>query len=319
MAKSSKLVVYAALAANVAIAVAKFVAAAFTGSAAMLSEGVHSLVDSANEVLLLYGMHRSQRPPDRDHPLGYGRELYFWTFIVALLVLALGAGFSLYEGVNHILAPEPLKDPMVNYIVLAVSALFEGTSWWLSLKSVQRKKGKLGYFEAFRRTKDPTTFSVLFEDTAALLGLGIAALGVYLSHALNDPTLDGWASVGIAVVLAAAATLLARESKELLIGEPAQPKLLAQVCSIAGQVPGVEAVNGVLTVQIGPDQVLVALSAAFDDALTTVDIEACVREIEARTKAAELPIVALFIKPQTPERWRERLDELDGKASGGGV
>ncbi|SKB62311.1 cation diffusion facilitator family transporter [Luteibacter sp. 22Crub2.1] len=313
MAEGSKLVVYVALASNVAIAVAKFVAAAITGSSAMLSEGVHSLVDSVNEILLLYGLKRSQRRPDRQHPLGFGRELYFWSFIVALLVLSLGAGFSLYEGVNHILTPEPLEDPKTAYIVLAVSVLFEGSSWWLSLKSVQRKKGRLGYFEAFRRSKDPTTYSVLFEDTAALLGLGIAGIGIYLSHAFNDPRIDGWASVGISVVLALAAIALARESKELLIGEPAQPKLLAQVCNIAGEVPGIEAVNGVLTVQVGPDHVLVALSAAFDDALTTVQIEECVREIERRTKEAKLPIVALFIKPQTPERWRERLNELDGR------
>jgi len=312
MAHSPRLVVYAALAANVGIAVAKFIAAAISGSAAMLSEGVHSLVDSINEVLLLHGLRRSQRPPDRDNPLGFGRELYFWSFIVALLVLALGAGFSLYEGVNHILSPEPLRDPTLNYIVLAVGAVFEGASWWLSLKSVQRRKGKLSYFEAFRTTKDPTTFSVLFEDSAALLGLAIAALGVYLSHALGDSRIDGWASIGIAVVLALASIMLARESKALLIGEPAQPKLLAQVCSIAGKVKGVEAVNGMLTVQMGPDQVLVAVSAAFDDRLTTVEIEECVRTIEARTKEAKLPIVALFVKPQTPERWRERLRELDG-------
>ncbi len=313
MAHSSRVVVYAALAANVGIAIAKFIAAGISGSSAMLSEGVHSLVDSVNEVLLLHGLRSSQRPPNRQHPLGYGRELYFWSFIVALLVLALGAGFSLYEGVNHILVPEPLRDPTMNYIVLAVGMLFEGTSWWLSLKSVQRRKGKLGYFEAFRTTKDPTTFSVLFEDTAALIGLAIAGVGIYLSHALNDPRLDGWASIGIAVVLALASILLARESKALLIGEPAQPRLLAQVCSIAGRVEGVEAVNGVLTVQVGPDHVLVALSAAFDDRLTTVEIEECVRTIEARTKEAKLPIVALFIKPQTPEGWRQRLNELDGK------
>lgn len=314
MAHSSRLVVYAALAANVGIAIAKFIAAAVSGSSAMLSEGVHSLVDSVNEVLLLHGLRRSQRRPDRQHPLGFGRELYFWSFIVALLVLALGAGFSLYEGVNHILSPEPLRDPTLNYIVLAVGVIFEGASWWLSLKSVQRKKGKLGYFEAFRSTKDPTTFSVLFEDSAALVGLAIAAVGVYLSHALNDPRIDGWASIGIAVVLALASAMLARESKALLIGEPAQPHLLADVCGIAGKVEGVEAVNGVLTVQVGPDHVLVALSAAFDDRLTTVEIEQCVRTIEARTKEAKLPIVALFIKPQTPESWRERLRELDGES-----
>ncbi|HEY4293397.1 cation diffusion facilitator family transporter [Luteibacter sp.] len=312
MAHSPRLVIYAALAANVGMAVAKFIAAALSGSSAMLSEGVHSLVDSVNEVLLLYGLRRSQRRPDRQNPLGYGRELYFWSFIVALLVLALGAGFSLYEGVSHILTPEPLRDPTLNYIVLAVGVLFEGTSWWLSLKSVQRKKGALGYFEAFRSTRDPTTFTVLFEDTAALLGLAIAALGIYLSHALGDPRIDGWASIGIALVLALASALLARESKALLIGEPATPNLLAKVCRIAGRVKGVEAVNGVLTLQVGPDHVLVAISAAFDDRLTTVEIEDVVRTIEARTKEASLPIVALFIKPQTPERWRERMRELDG-------
>ena len=196
--------------------------------------------------------------------------------------------------------------------MLAVGVLFEGTSWWLSLKSVQRKKGKLSYFEAFRSTRDPTTFTVLFEDTAALLGLAIAAIGIYLSHALGDPRIDGWASIGIAVVLALASALLARESKALLIGEPATPNLLAKVCGIAGKVKGVEAVNGVLTLQVGLDHVLVAISAAFDDRLTTVEIEEVVRTIEARTKEASLPIVALFIKPQTPERWRERLRELDG-------
>jgi len=312
MAHSPKLVVYAALAANVGIAVAKFVAAAISGSSAMLSEGVHSLVDSVNEVLLLHGLRRSQLPPNRENPLGYGRELYFWSFIVALLVLALGAGFSLYEGVSHIRSPEPLRDPTLNYAVLAVGVLFEGTSWWLSLKSVQRKKGRLGYFEAFRSTRDPTTFTVLFEDTAALLGLAIAGLGIYLSHATGDARIDGWASIGIAVVLALASALLARESKALLIGEPATPNLLAKVCGIAGRVEGVEAVNGVLTLQVGPDHVLVAISAAFDDRLTTVQIEEVVRTIESRTKEAGLPIVALFIKPQTPERWRERLRELDG-------
>jgi cation diffusion facilitator family transporter len=311
MASDNKLIVYAALAANVGIAVAKFVAASLTGSAAMVSEGVHSLVDSVNEILLLYGLRRSRLPPDRDHPLGHGRELYFWSFIVALLVLALGAGFSLYEGVNHILAPEPLRDPTANYIVLGVAALFEGSSWYLSLKSVQRRKGRMGYFEAFRGTKDPTTFTVLFEDSAALMGLAIAGIGVYLSHAFNDPRFDGWASVGIAVVLALASALLARESKALLIGEAATPHLLEKVCAITAKVPGVRRVNGVLTVQLGPDQVMVALSTEFEDSLTTPAIEDCVRRMEAAARDAKLPIVALFVKPQTPEQWKARQKEID--------
>lgn len=311
MAADNKFIVYAALAANIGIAVAKFVAAALTGSAAMLSEGVHSLVDSVNEVLLLYGLRRSKKPPDRHHPLGYGRELYFWSFIVALLVLALGAGFSLYEGVNHILQPEPLRDPTASYIVLGLAALFEGASWYLSLKSVQRRKGRMGYIEAFRGTKDPTTFTVLFEDTAALLGLAIAGLGIYLSHALNEPRMDGWASIGIAVVLALASALLARESKALLIGEAATPHLLEKVCRITATVPGVRKVNGVLTLQLGPDQVMAALSTEFEDGLTTVQIEECVRRMEAATRDAKLPIVALFVKPQTPEQWSDRLKRLD--------
>ncbi|HEY4090657.1 MAG TPA: cation diffusion facilitator family transporter [Luteibacter sp.] len=311
MATEKTFIVYVALAANVGIAVAKFIAAALTGSAAMLSEGVHSLVDSVNEILLLYGLRRSHKAPDRQHPLGYGRELYFWSFIVALLVLALGAGFSLYEGVNRILAPEPLRDPTVSYIVLGIAALFEGTSWYLSLKSVQRRKGKMGYFEAFRGSKDPTTFTVLFEDSAALLGLAIAGLGIYLSHALNEPRLDGWASIGIAVVLALASVLLARESKALLIGEAATPHLLDKVCRITSTVPGVRKVNGMLTLQLGPDQVMVALSTEFEDGLTTVQIEECVRRMEAATRDAQLPIVALFVKPQTPEQWKDRTKRMD--------
>ncbi|UPG87370.1 cation diffusion facilitator family transporter [Luteibacter aegosomatis] len=312
MASENKLVVYAALAANVGIAVAKFIAAAITGSAAMLSEGVHSLVDSVNEILLLYGLRRSHKPPDREHPLGYGRELYFWSFIVALLVLSLGAGFSLYEGVNRIREPEPLGDATTNYLVLGIAAAFEGTSWWLSLKSVRRRKGRMTYFEAFRGSKDPTTFTVLFEDSAALLGLALAALGVWLSHATGDARFDGWASVGIAVVLALASVLLARESKALLIGESAQPHLLQKVCSVVSKVPGVVSVNGSLTHQLGPDQVMVAVSTEFEDGLTTVEIEDCVRRMEQAARDAKLPIVALFVKPQTPERWRERLRELDG-------
>src|SRR5690348_9638854 len=175
---NSRLVVYAALAGNLAIAIAKFVAAGFSGSSAMLSEGVHSLVDTVNELLLLYGMHRAARPPDAAHPFGHGREVYFWSFIVALLVLALGAGVSLFEGIMHLRKPEPMSDPWVNYIVLGVSMLFEGASWSIALREFRAAKGELGYFEAFRQSKDPTTFTVLLEDTAALLGLLIALAGV---------------------------------------------------------------------------------------------------------------------------------------------
>ena len=298
--------VYAALAGNVAIAITKFVAAAITGSAAMLSEGVHSLVDTVNEVLLLYGLHRAGMPPDRSHPFGYGRELYFWSFIVALLVLAAGAGVSFYEGVMHIREPEAIKRPWINYAVLGVSFLFEGTSWLVALREFRARKGKLGYFEAFRLSKDPSTFTVLLEDSAALLGLLIALAGVVGAQAFDEPALDGVASLGIAGVLALFALLLARETKGLLIGEPAHPRVSGSILAIAAADPGVHAANGVLTVQMGPNQVVATLSAEFEDALTTPQIEACINRIEAQAKTIHPELLSLFIKPQTAETWRER-------------
>lgn len=303
---NSRLVVYAALAGNLAIAIAKFVAAGLSGSSAMLSEGVHSLVDTSNELLLLYGMKRAALPPDAVHPFGHGRELYFWSFIVALLVFALGAGVSLFEGVNHLRHPEPMGDPLINYIVLGVSMLFEGTSWYLALREFRAAKGSMGYFEAFRKSKDPTTFTVLLEDSAALLGLLIALAGVVLARVLDMPELDGAASLGIAVVLAIAAALLARESKGLLLGEPAHPRLRESLLEIAASDPGVGHVNGVLTVQMGPHTVVAALSAEFEDQLTTPQIEQCINRIEKAVKGRHSDVTSLFIKPQTSETWRAR-------------
>ena len=174
---SSKTVIYAALAGNLLVAATKFVAAAISGSSSMLSEGVHSLVDTFNEVLLLYGLRRSRRMPDPVHPLGYGRELYFWSFIVAVLLFALGAGVSIYEGVQHMLKPAPIHNPTVNYVVLALSLVFEGASWGVALRAFRAAKGDLSYWQAVRRSKDPPSFMVLFEDSAALIGIAIAALG----------------------------------------------------------------------------------------------------------------------------------------------
>ncbi|MGN2244122.1 cation diffusion facilitator family transporter [Frateuria sp. GZRR35] len=303
---NSRLVVYAALAGNLAIAIAKFVAAALSGSSAMLSEGVHSLVDTSNELLLLYGMRQAARPPDAVHPFGHGRELYFWSFIVALLVFALGAGVSLFEGVNHLRHPEPMSDPLINYIVLGVSMVFEGTSWYLALREFRAAKGSMGYFEAFRKSKDPTTFTVLLEDSAALLGLLIALAGVVCARVFDMPELDGAASIGIAIVLAIAASLLARESKGLLIGEPAHPQLRESLLEIAANDPGVGRVNGVLTVQMGPHTVVAALSAEFEDELTTPQIEQCIHRIEKAVKSCHAEVTSLFVKPQTAETWRAR-------------
>ncbi|QRP65711.1 cation diffusion facilitator family transporter [Rhodanobacter sp. FDAARGOS 1247] len=305
--------VLVALGGNLMIAIAKFVAAGITGSSAMLSEGVHSLVDTVNELLLLYGLRRAARPADRTHPFGYGRELYFWSFIVALLVLAMGAGVSFYEGVMHIRQPEPVARPLMNYLVLAVSFVFEGSSWWVALREFRARKGRLGYFEAFRLSKDPATFTVLLEDSAALLGLLVALAGLVSAQLLAQPVLDGVASIGIAAVLSLSALLLARETKGLLIGEPAHPVVGEAILAIAAGDAGVRCANGVLTVQMGPSQVVATLSAEFEDALTTPQIEACINRIEKQAKQAHPEIVSLFIKPQTAETWRARRHMIEAE------
>lgn len=302
----SRIVVYVALAGNLLIATSKFVAAAYTGSSAMWSEGVHSLVDSVNELLLLYGIHRAKAPPDQTHPFGYGRELYFWSFIVALLVLAVGAGVSLFEGVMHLRSPTPIADPWISYVVLGIAVVFEGGSWRMALREFRVRKGRLGYFEAFRQSKDPSTFTVLLEDSAALIGLLIAFAGILGAQVFDAPWLDGTASIGIAVILAISAMLLARESKGLLIGEPAHPKVRESILAIAQGDAGVRKANDVLTMQMGPNQVVAALSAEFEDALTIPEVEACIGRIENAARGAHAEIIALFVKPQTAETWRER-------------
>ncbi|WP_244631203.1 cation diffusion facilitator family transporter [Aureimonas sp. ME7] len=306
MADGSKTVVYAALGGNFLIALTKFGAAFFTGSSAMLSEGVHSLVDTGNEVLLLYGMRRAERPADRTHPLGHGRELYFWSFIVALLVFALGAGVSIYQGIHHIANPEPIENAGWNYAVLGASFLFEGFSWIVALRELNREKGTLGYLEAIRRSKDPTTFTVLLEDTAALIGLAIAFLGIFLAEWLGEPALDGVASIGIGLVLTGVAIFLARESKGLLIGEPALPAVQEAILRIAEADPAVRSANGVVTTHLGPRQIVAALSAEFEDHMSAPEIEACVGRIENRLKTEVPDVTTLFIKPQTAGTWASR-------------
>ena len=304
--ESNKIVVYAALFGNLAIALVKFVAAYITNSSAMLSEAIHSVVDTLNEILLLYGMKKAEQRPDAHHPFGYGRELYFWAFIVALMVFALGAIVSIYQGILHIIHPEEMQDPMINYIVLGIAILCEGFSWTVALRTFRKMKGKMGYFEAFRRSKDPTTFTVLFEDTAALVGLVIALVGIFLAHQLNIPELDGAASILIGIVLAVSAWFLARETKGLLLGETADPKLREDVLNIAQQDAAVFSANGVLTEQMGAQQVIASLSLEFKDDLTSDEIEACVNRIEAQIKQLHPEIIALFVKPQTKAVWLER-------------
>jgi cation diffusion facilitator family transporter len=306
----SRIVVYAALIGNFLIAVTKFVAAVFTGSSAMLSEGVHSLVDTGNELLLLYGLSRAAVPPDREHPFGHGRELYFWSFVVAVLIFALGAGVSMYEGVIHILEPEPVENITVNYVVLALSILFEGASWAVALRAFNREKGELGYIAAIRQSKDPTTFTVLVEDSVALFGLFIALIGIFAADRFAMPQLDGAASIGIGLLLAATAFFLARESKNLLIGEPALPKVQNAILLAAQADEDIRQVNGASTAQLGPAVVIAMLSAEFEDHLTTPAIEACIERVETTVRRQYPEVISLFIKPQTPATWRARIAEI---------
>src|SRR4051812_3997787 len=296
---ASRKVIYAALAGNLLVALTKFAAAGWTGSSAMLSEGVHSVVDTSNQILLLYGISRSSKPPDEDHPLGYGRELYFWSFIVALLIFSLGAGVSLYEGIAHISEPVEIKDPIVNYIVLGFSFVFEGATFWIALKAFDKTRGPLGYFQAVHRSKDPPSFLVLFEDSAAMIGIVIAFIGTFASSQLGMPVLDGLASIGIGVVLALTATFLARESKGLLIGEGARRSTMRSIRQIAAEQPGVERVNDLVTVHLAPQQVVAALSLEFKDELTTPQIENAVAAIERRICSQNPEVFSIFIKPQS--------------------
>ncbi|MFC5570158.1 cation diffusion facilitator family transporter [Lysobacter yangpyeongensis] len=306
MAASRRKVVIAALLGNLGVAVTKFIAAALTGSSAMLSEGVHSLVDTCNQLLMLYGMHRAARPPDVAHPFGHARELYFWAFIVALLVFAAGAGVSFYEGLVHLRDPHAMANPTVNYVVLAVSLLFEGSSSAVALRAFRSAKGKRGWIAAVRDSKDASTFTVLFEDVAAMLGLLIALAGVIAAQVLDDPRFDGYASLGIGLVLAVTALLLAIETKGLLLGEVAQREVNEDILRIAGDDPDVRCANGVLTRQLGPDSIVAALSADFHDRLTTPQIEECVLRIEHAVQRRHPAVMAVFIKPQTAETWARR-------------
>ncbi len=292
------IVLYGALAANLGIGVAKFVAAGITGSSSMLTEGVHSVVDSFNQVLLLYGQRRAKRPADEAHPFGYGRELYFWAFVVAILIFAVGAGVSIYEGWRHIKEPEPLTSPTINYIVLAIAILLEGGSWTLAVREFSASKGDEGWWRAIHRSKDPAGFIVLFEDSAALAGLAIAGVGIWASHAFDDPRIDGVASIAIGLILGLVAILLARESKGLLIGERADPAVIETIRSIVAAHPGIVSVNHVRTIHTAPDSIFAAISADFEDAITMGVGETIIEDMEIELKAAVPMLASIYIRPE---------------------
>ena len=295
---SSKFVIYAALLGNLLVALTKSIAAAMTGSSAMLSEAVHSMVDTGDQAVLLYGMHRAAKPADDTHPLGYGRELYFWSFIVALLIFTIGAGVTLYEGIQHIREPHPIENPAVNYVVLGLSMVFEGVTWFIAWREFSKSTGDLRRSDAVRQSKDPPVFIVLFEDTAALIGLLIALAGTFAAQYFDAPILDGIASIGISILLAGVAFLLARESKGLLIGEPASRQIRDCIMAAAAPISGIERASLMFTVHLSPDQIVAALSVDFKDTLTAPEIEQKVAELERAIRAKNPDVLAVFIKPQ---------------------
>jgi len=281
---SSKLAVYAALFGNGAIAVTKFAAATVTGSSAMLSEAIHSVVDTGNQGLLLYGMHRAARPATPAHPFGHGKELYFWSFMVAILIFGLGAGLSIWEGVHGVLQPQPVTNIVVNYVVLGLAIVFEGGALFVAGREFNRRRGGLGWLQAVREGKDPALFTVLFEDTAALTGLLLALAGIYFADRYGLPWLDGAAAIGIGVVLASVAVFLAYECKGLLIGEAASPALVADVRAILDGDRRVKRVQDVLTMHLGPEEVLVAADLDFIDSIDANEVERAVAELEDRIR-----------------------------------
>src|SRR4051795_5305389 len=287
-----------ALAANLGIAVSKFAAAAITGSSAMLTEGVHSVVDCTHQLLLMWGRHASKRPADKRHPFGYGRELYFWSFVVAVLVFSLGAGVSVYEGIIHIMHPEPAVSPLIAYAVLLIAFLLEGWSTIEAYRDFSKSKASLGWFQAIRSSKDPPAFIVLLENGAAMAGIIAAAVGVFLSQLTQNPFYDGAASVVIGLILGVTALVLAYESKGLLIGEAADPELVEELRVLASGCKGVVGVGDVLTIHSAPDMITAMLSVDFDESISAGDVERIVSHIEEKAGERWPHVRRLFVRPQ---------------------
>lgn len=298
MASGSKKVIYAALIGNFLIAITKFFAAFLTGSSAMLSEGIHSLVDTGNQVLLLYGLRRAKLPPDERFPFGHGKEVYFWSFVVAILIFAVGSGISLYEGIQHMLHPSHMDDPTINYIVLILAMIFEGFAWYFAWKEFKKVKGERDYFTAVQRSKDPTIFVVLFEDSAAMLGLMVAFLGVWLAQVTHNPIFDGLASVIIGLILGGTAIWLAIETKSLLIGESADPKVIRGIREMTQAYPEILHINEVLTMHMGPEFILVNLSVNFADNNRPDDIERVIAQLDKQIKQSFPRVKRVFVEAE---------------------
>ncbi|HKK14581.1 MAG TPA: cation diffusion facilitator family transporter [Gammaproteobacteria bacterium] len=298
MAGASRKVIFAALAGNLLIAVTKFIAALITGSSAMFSEGIHSVVDTGNQVLLLHGLRQARRPPDEHFPFGHGKEIYFWSFVVAILIFAVGAGVSAFEGVQHMLDPHPMEHVAANYVVLGLAIVFEGASWYFALHEFTRTKGKWGYVEAVQRGKDPSLFMVLFEDSAAMLGLLVALGGILLSHYAGLYWADGLSSLLIGVILGGTAAWLAYETKGLLIGESANRRVVEGIREAALSLPDVERVHEVLTMHMGPEFILVNISVKFAADARATELEATIAELDRRIKKTFPNVKRVFVEAE---------------------
>ena len=297
--RRSTTVVYAAIAGNFAIALTKFGAAAFSGSAAMISEGVHSLVDTGNGFLLLYGIRQSRKLPDADRPFGSGKELYFWTLIVAILVFAIGGGFSIYGGIASLVNPRPLEDPAWDYYVLGAATIFEGITWTIAHREFRKTKGRSSYWGAIQASKDPTTMTVLVEDTAAMLGLAIAFVGIFLAHTFDLPRLDGAAAILIGVILATVGSLLAYKSKGLLIGEGVEPETLASIRAIAESDPAVARLARALTMHLGPKDVLLTMEVQFQSDLSAGAVASAIERLDHAIRRRHPEVRLIFLESQS--------------------
>ena len=294
--EQSNVAIYVSIGANVAIAIIKLVAAGVSGSSAMVAEGLHSLVDASDGTLLLVGRRRSQRPADAGHPFGHGKELYFWTLIVAVIFFAVGGGVSIYEGILHLVHPEPLRNPMLSYVVLGIAALFDGASFIIALQALRREEPDQSLVKIVRHGKDPSTFTVVLEDIADLTGLALAFLGVWLGHRLANPYLDGVASIGVGLVLATVALVLVGQSRKLLVGERASEDVLQAVREAADD-GMIEFAECPLSMQLGPDEVLLGVTAQFAPNLSGDDVAAAIQRFEDRLQKARPEVKYICVEP----------------------
>lgn len=299
MAGGSKIVVYGAIGANLAIAAAKFTAAFFTGSAAMLSEAIHSLVDTGNGLLILLGLSRASKAADDEHPFGHGKELYFWTMIVAVLIFAVGGGLSLYEGWVHIQKPAPLTDPTWNYWVLGLAVLFEGIACSLAFREFNKTRGDAGFWQALRASRDPAVYAILLEDLAALVGLVIALGGVYFGHLLNNPYFDGGASTAIGVLLIGMAVFMLKETRGLLVGEGIDATTRASLQTLAQADPAVRSMRPPLSMYLGPDEAFLALDVRFQQDLSAQQVEEAVGRLEKAIRAKHPEFKRIFVEAES--------------------